>query len=96
LRKNIDYLNTKLENVYREHDSLSKNNDYGRMEKDQLKEEIQKMRVALQRSEEEREYQKNQYSAQLQACKSEIEELRSSHSALQRNLQNMKEEKDEI
>lgn len=46
------------------------------MEKDQLKEEIQKIRVALQRSEEEKEYQKTQYRNQLQACKTEIDELR--------------------
>ena len=31
LRKNIEFLSAKLENVYRDHDSLSKNNDYGKM-----------------------------------------------------------------
>lgn len=36
-----------------------KNNDYGKMEKDQLKEEIQKLRIALQSSEEQKEYLKS-------------------------------------
>jgi len=33
LRKNIDYLNRKLENIFKDHNSLAKNNDYGQMEK---------------------------------------------------------------
>lgn len=37
LRKNIDFLNSKLENIYRDNEHLSKNNDYGKMEKDQLR-----------------------------------------------------------
>jgi hypothetical protein len=38
LRKKIDFLNGKIENIYRDNESLSKNNDFGKMEKDQLKE----------------------------------------------------------
>jgi uncharacterized membrane protein YgaE (UPF0421/DUF939 family) len=44
-------LSAKLENIYKEHDSLAKHNDYGKMEKDQLREEVNKLRAALQRSE---------------------------------------------
>ncbi len=33
LRKNIDFLNRKLENIFKDHEALSKNNDFGRMEK---------------------------------------------------------------
>jgi hypothetical protein len=33
LRKNIDFLNRKLENVHKDHEYLTKNNDYGQMEK---------------------------------------------------------------
>jgi hypothetical protein len=37
MRKNIEYLSKKLDNIYRDNEHLSKNNDYGKMEKDQLK-----------------------------------------------------------
>ena len=37
LRKKVEFLGSKLENVHREHDNLARNNDYGKMEKDQLK-----------------------------------------------------------
>lgn len=33
LRKNIDFLNRKLENIYKDHEHLAKNNDYGQMQK---------------------------------------------------------------
>ena len=37
------------------------------MEKDQLKEELQKLRLSLQSSEEQREYQRNAYTNKLSA-----------------------------
>ena len=49
LRKNISRLNEKLEGIYQEHESLTKDKNYGQMEKEQLREEIQKARVALKR-----------------------------------------------
>lgn len=33
MRKNIDHLNRKLENIFKDHESLAKNNDFGKMEK---------------------------------------------------------------
>jgi len=61
-----------LENIYRDHDSLSKNNDYGKMEKEQLKEEIQKLRTICKRLEEEKEYQQKIMTDQLQSFKMDI------------------------
>ena len=49
LRKNIQFLNIKLEGVFKNHEALSKNNDFGKMEKEQVKEELTKMRTILKR-----------------------------------------------
>jgi hypothetical protein len=75
-------LNTKLENIYRDHECLSKNNDYGKMEKDQLREELQKAKLAFQRSEEDREHQRKLFESKSSSMQAEIEELKGSNRGL--------------
>ncbi len=37
MRKNIEYLSTKLEDIFKDKENLAKNNDYNQMEKGQLR-----------------------------------------------------------
>lgn len=68
------FLNEKLEKIYTEHDNLAKNNNYGQMEKEQLREELQKIRVALKRKEDENEYIVNKNSDKVSKLNSLVEE----------------------
>lgn len=66
------------------------------MEKDQLKEELQKLRTALQTAEGQREYQRNTYSAQIEVLQAEVSELRQRNGQLQADARAIREEKEEI
>lgn len=66
------------------------------MEKDQLREELQKNKLAYQRSEEEREHQKKVFESKYSSMQEEIEELKASNRSLEANLKNIREEKEEV
>lgn len=94
MRKNIDYLNRKLENVYKDHDHLAKNNDYGLMEKGQLKEELQNIRGALLKRGEEYDYQRNATATKLAALEAEVCELRGRNETCALDIRCVREEKE--
>lgn len=66
------------------------------MEKQQLKEEIDKVKNALQRSEEDRHHLKKMSQEKISYLQGEVDGLRSQYIGLQNNLKNVRDEKDEI
>ena len=72
LRKNIDYLSQKLENTYKDHAELMKNNDYETSQKGQINEELHKVRTAYQRLYEEKEYESMNLNNEIKKVKKEL------------------------
>ena len=66
------------------------------MEKEQLSEEIQNARTAFKRSEQDWQQQTKIYEARVSSLQIEVEELRGQNGALQDNINNIRDEKDEI
>lgn len=49
--------------MYKDHESLAKNNDYGQMQKEQMKEEIIRLKSSLSRKENETDFIKKKLEA---------------------------------
>jgi len=63
MRKNIEYLSKKLEDIFKDKENLSKNNDYNQMEKGQLKEELKKLNMQIMKLQEQKDYQEMSLNA---------------------------------
>ena len=57
MRKNIEYLSKKLEDIFKDKENLSKNNDYNQMLKGQLKEELKKLSMQINKVQLQKDYQ---------------------------------------
>lgn len=66
------------------------------MEKDQLREELEKTKNALKRSEEERERQQHVFEGKTFSLNQNVEELRESNQKLKNDVKNLREEKEEF
>lgn len=96
LRKNIDFLNRKLENVHKDHEYLTKNNDYGQMEKQQLKDQLQKIKLASKHKEEEAQYQRSIIQSKINNLEQTVQQLTIQNNALTQDIKCLREENDEI
>lgn len=70
MRKNIEYLSKKLEDIFKDKENLSKNNDYNQMEKGQLKEELKKLNSQVMKLQEQKDYQEMSLNAEIKALRS--------------------------
>ena len=70
MRKNIEYLSKKLEDIFKDKENLKENNDYSQMEKGQLKEELKKLNVQIMKLQEQKDYQESSLNAEIKALRS--------------------------